>query len=506
MNTSLLGNSKFYGAELLQIIDSVAGEKGFDRAVVISAIEEAIGKAAKTKYGLEFDIRAKINGKTGMMSLVKNVTVVSDDQPTINEYTECRLSDAKKNNPDLEVGDVITEDLPPIEFGRWAAQIGRQSVVQIFRNADKLKQYNSFKDRVGTIVSGIVRKVDNRSIVIEVGRGEVSIGKDQLIPRENFRIGDRIKAYVVEVEQNERGVNIVLSRTHPMFLAQLFKQEVPEIYDGIIDIKSAARDPGSRAKIAVYSHDKNIDPIGACVGVRGSRVQAIVQELQGEKVDIVLWDPDIATFAVNALAPAEISKVILDEDHRCFEVLVPDSQLSLAIGKKGQNIKLASQLINWKLDVISESEEKERVNKEYRELAAKFVEAIGCDEMMAHWLVSEGISSVEELAYIDLEELCSIGEIEHDVAANMQNKAKEFLENKEAEISKKLSNYKVDEDLIALEAFSNEEILSLCENGIMNLQQLADLASDELTDILPGLDSEFACEVVMKARSICGMC
>ena len=310
MNTSLLGNSKFYGAELLQIIDSVAGEKGFDRTVVISAIEEAIGKAAKTKYGVEFDIRAKINGKTGMMSLVKNVTVVSDDQPTINEYTECRLSDVKKNNPELEVGDVITEDLPPVEFGRWAAQIGRQSVVQIFRNADKLKQYNSFKDRVGTIVSGIVRKVDNRSIVVEVGRGEVSIGKDQLIPRENFRIGDRIKAYVVEVDQNERGVNIVLSRTHPMFLAQLFMQEVPEIYDGIIDIKSVARDPGSRAKIAVYSHDKNIDPIGACVGVRGSRVQAIVQELQGEKVDIVLWNSDIATFAVNALAPAEISKVI----------------------------------------------------------------------------------------------------------------------------------------------------------------------------------------------------
>lgn len=505
MNTSLLVNSKFYGAELLQIIDSVAGEKGFDRAVVISAIEEAIGKAAKTKYGLEFDIKAKINGKTGIMSLVKSVTVVEDDKPTINEYTECRLCEAKKRNEDLSVGDVITEELPPIEFGRWAAQIGRQAVVQIFRNADKIKQYNAFKDRVGTIVSGIVRKVDNRSIAVEVGRGEVSINRDQLIPRETFRVGDRVKAYVVEVEQNDHGVNIVLSRTHPMFLAQLFKQEVPEIYDGIIDIKSAARDPGSRAKIAVYSHDKNIDPIGACVGVRGTRVQSIVQELQGEKVDIVLWDPDIATFAVNALAPAEISKVILDEDHRCFEVLVPDSQLSLAIGKRGQNIKLASQLIHWKLDVISESEEKERVNREHKELAAKFVESIGCDEMMAHWLVSEGVSSVEELAYIDIDELCQIGAIEQETAVNMQNKARKFLEDKEEEISQKLSNYKVDKKLIDLDAFSNEEILSLCENGIVSLQQLADLSSDELVEILPGIDSEFAGEVVIKARSMCDM-
>lgn len=505
MSTALWSNSKFYGPELLQIVDSVAGEKGLDRGVVISAIEEAVGRAAKTKYGHEYDIRAQINGKTGAITLIKVTTIVEDDKEELNEYTEKRLCDAIKENNELKVGDIITEELPPIEFGRWAAQIGRQAVTQIFKTAERIKQYNEFKDRVGTIVSGIVKRSDFSSVIIEIGRVEASIKREQLIPRESFRVGDRIRAYIVDVSQENSGPQVLLSRTHPQFLVKLFQQEVPEIYDGIIEVKSASRDPGSRAKIAVYSNDKGVDPIGACVGVRGSRVQSIVQELQGEKIDIVLWSPDIATFAVNALAPAEVSKVVLDEENKTFEVLVPDSQLSLAIGRRGQNIKLASQLINWKLEIVSESEEKERKNKEYHEKSKIFMNAIGCDEMLAHLLVAEDFTTVEELAYVDTEELSSIEGISPELAADIQDKAKTYLEKQEQLIEEELRKFDMEPELAEVEMFSAADLLNLCKNNVTKLKNLAELANDELVELVPSLDEEMANEIIMDARSRCGM-
>lgn len=505
MSTALWSNSKFYGPELLQIVDSVAGEKGLDKGIVISAIEEAVGKAAKTKYGHEFDIKAKIDNKTGAMSLLKVTTVVDDNKVDINEYTERKLSEARKINSEFNVGDVITEELPPIEFGRWAAQIGRQAVTQIFKSAERIRQYEEFKDRVGTIVSGIVKRSDFNSVTIEIGRTEAVIKRDQLIPRENFRVGDRIRAYIVEVSQENYGPQVLLSRTHPQFLVKLFTQEVPEIYDGIIEIKSASRDPGSRAKIAVYSSDKSIDPIGACVGVRGSRVQAIVQELQGEKIDIVLWSSDIATFAVNALAPAEVSKVVLDEENKMFEVLVPDDQLSLAIGRRGQNVKLASQLINWKLEVVSESDEKERKNKEYHEKSKIFMDAIGCDEMLAHLLVAEEFTTIEELAYVDIDELSAIEGIGPEVAESIQNKAKLYLEEREEKISSELNKYDFDPMVAEIKEFSAEDLLNLCKNNILDLKGIAELANDELVEIVPSLSEDQANEIIMAARKQCKM-
>lgn len=500
MRRILWNDSKFQGPELLQIVESVSGEKGLDKNVVLSAIEGAVVKAAKTKYGEEFDIRAKIDPKTGVMSIAKCHTIVENEKEDFNEHTEIRHFDALKNNPDAQIGDVVREALPPLEFGRWAAQAGRQAVGQIFKIAEKNKLYEEFKDRVGTIVGGIVKRSDFNGVTIEIGRIEVNIRRDYLILRETFRVGDRIRAYVVEVVQDELSSHILLSRIHPQFLVKLFESEVPEIYDGVIEVKSASRDPGSRAKIAVYSRDKGIDPIGACVGVRGTRVQAVVQELRGEKIDIVLWDSDIATFAVNALAPAEVSKVVLDEENKSFEVLVADDQLSLAIGRKGQNVRLASQLVGWRLEVICESEAKEKMNKEYHERSQLLMDAIGCDEMLAHLLVAEDFSSPEDLAYVDLEELSMIDGIDADLALEIQTKARKYIEETEKNLQEEIARYDFDPELLELDAFVPANLVKLGRNGILKLDDLADLANDELVEIVPELDSEMAGEIIMKAR------
>lgn len=498
MSMALWTNFKFYGPELLQVAESVAREKGIDISVVIVAMEDAIQRAAKAKYGHEYDIRASIDRKTGEVSIKKCITIVEE---VTDEFTEISLKSVQKDNPDAKVGDVISEKLPPIEFGRGSAQMGRQIVIQKFREAERERQYNEFKDRVGTIISGVVKKSEYSSVTIDIGRTEAVIRRDQLIGKENFRVGDRVRAYIVSVSAESRGPLVFLSRTHPEFLRQLFVQEVPEIYDGIIEIKSVARDPGSRAKIAVYSNDDNIDPIGACVGVRGNRVQAVVQELQGEKVDIVLWSENLATFAVNALAPAEVSKVVLDEENNKFEVLVADSQLSLAIGRRGQNVRLASQLINFNLDVVSESESIEQKNRQYHMKSRIFMDALDCDEMMAHLLVSEGFNTVEELAYTDLQELLSIEGFDDNTASELKKRAIECVKKRDNELEESIKQLGVKKDLLNFEKLEKIQILTLCEHGIKTLDNLADLDAEELQEILNNVNQNEANDIIMAARA-----
>src|ERR671922_2453233 len=382
--------------ELLQIADAVAREKAIDRGIVIAAMEDAIQKAARSRYGSETEVRAEINPKTGEMRLSRLLLVVEQVE---NDSTQISLDDAKKRNPAAQVGDYIAEPLPPLEYGRIAAQSAKQVIVQKVREAERDRQYQEYKDRIFEIVNGIVKRVEYGNVIVDLGRGEGIVRRDETLPRETFRPGDRIRAYVYDVRREQRGPQIFLSRTHPEFMAKLFAQEVPEVYEGIVTIKSVARDPGSRAKIAVVSRDASIDPVGACVGMRGSRVQAVVNELQGEKIDIIQWAPDAATFIVNALAPAEVVKVVLDEDAERIEVVVPDQQLSLAIGRRGQNVRLASQLTGWDIDILTEDEESERRTEEFRTRSQTFMEALDVDEVIAQLLVTEGFATVEEVAY-----------------------------------------------------------------------------------------------------------
>ena len=420
--------------ELLQIADAVAREKSIDRTLVLSAMEDAIQKAAKSRYGSENEIRAEIDPRTGEIKLSRLLEVV--EKVTL-DATEISLKDAKKRNPEAEVGDFIAEPLPPLDFGRVAAQNAKQVIVQKVREAERERQHEEYKDRVGEIVSGIVKRAEYGNVMIDLGRAEAIIRRDETLPRENHKLGDRVRAYVYDVRRENRGPQIFLSRTRPEFMAKLFAQEVPEIYDAIVEIKSVARDPGSRAKIAVVSKDTSVDPVGACVGMRGSRVQAVVNELQGEKIDIIQWSPDAATFIVNALAPAEVAKVVLDEESERIEVVVPDEQLSLAIGRKGQNVRLASQLTGWDIDILTEAEESERRQKEFAERTSAFVAALDVDEMIAQLLVSEGFASVEELAYVETQEVASIEGFDENTAQEIQERAREFLERQEAELTEK---------------------------------------------------------------------
>ncbi len=373
--------------ELLQIADAVAREKTIDRKIVIEAMEDAITKAAKSRYGAENDIRCEINSKTGETKLTRILTVVEQVEDDAKQVT---LADARRRKRDAEIGEEIVEALPPLDFGRVAAQNAKQVIVQKVREAERERHHDEYKDRVGEIVNGTVKRVEYGNVIVDLGRAEGIIRRDEMIPRENVRIGDRIRSYIYDVRREQRGPQIFLSRARPEFMSLLFKQEVPEIYDGIVQIKSVARDPGSRAKIAVISKDSSIDPVGACVGMRGARVQAVVGELQGEKVDIIQWNPDAATFIVNALAPAEVSKVVLDEESNRIEVVVPESQLSLAIGRRGQNVRLASQLTGWDIDILTEQEESERRQKEFTERSQLFMEALDVDEVIAQLLATEG--------------------------------------------------------------------------------------------------------------------
>ena len=464
--------------ELLQIADAVAREKGIDKRVVLQAMEDAIQRAARSRYGAENDIRAEIDPKTGETRLNRLLEVVETVE---NEATQITLDEARHKNPAARVGDFIAEPLPPIDFGRIAAQNAKQVIVQKVRDAERERQYDEYKDRIGEIVSGVVKRVEYGNIIVDLGRGEAIVRRDESLPRENFRTGDRVRAYIYDVRREQRGPQIFLSRTHPQFMAKLFGQEVPEIYDGIVEVMSVARDPGSRAKIAVRSKDSSIDPVGACVGMRGSRVQAVVGELQGEKIDIIPWSNDAASFVVNALAPAEVAKVVLDEEAERIEAVVPDDQLSLAIGRRGQNVRLASQLTGWDIDILTEAEESERRQKEFAERTQRFIEALDADEMLAQLLASEGFDSVEEIAYVEEKELSSIDGLDEDTASEIQGRAREYLAKIAAEQDAKRRELGVADDVAEVDGITPAMLVALGEAGILTLEDLAGCATDDLT-------------------------
>ncbi|AZO49208.1 MAG: transcription termination/antitermination protein NusA [Mesorhizobium sp.] len=464
--------------ELLQIADAVAREKSIDKSIVIAAMADAIQKAARSRYGQETNIRADINANTGEMKLQRLMEVVEK----VEDYaTQIAISSARERNPDAQLGDFIAEQLPPMDFGRIAAQSAKQVIVQKVREAERDRQYDEYKDRIGEIVNGTVKRVEYGNVIVDLGRGEAIIRRDELIPRENYKYGDRVRAYVYDVRREQRGPQIFLSRTHPQFMAKLFTMEVPEIYDGIIEIKSVARDPGSRAKIAVISRDSSIDPVGACVGMRGSRVQAVVGELQGEKIDIIPWSPSAASFIVNALQPAEVAKVVLDEDAERIEVVVPDDQLSLAIGRRGQNVRLASQLTGWDIDILTEQEESERRQKEFVERSALFMEALDVDEMVGQVLASEGFTSVEEVAYVDAGEIASIDGFDEDTASEIQTRAREYLEKIEAEHDDKRKALGVEDELREIPGITTAMMVTLGEDGVKTIEDFAGYAADDLT-------------------------
>jgi len=471
--------------ELLQIADAVAREKSIDKEIVIDAIEEAIQKAARTRYGAEHDIRVKIDPATGEMEIKRVVTVVDDDQPEdaeepFNDYAQQRLSDAKRNDKDAFVGKTYEEILPPFDFGRVQTQMARQVVTGKVREAERERQYEEFKDRVGEIVNGVVKRVEYGNIIVDLGRGEGIVRRDQAIPREMFNIGDRIRSYIYDVRREAKGPQIMLSRAHGGFMAKLFAQEVPEVYDGVIEIRAVARDPGSRAKMAVLSNDSSIDPVGACVGMRGSRVQAVVAELQGEKIDIIQWSPDEATFLVNALAPAEVSKVMMDEEEERVEVVVPDEQLSLAIGRRGQNVRLASQLSGWQIDIMTESQESERRQREFAERTQLFQEALDVDEVIAQLLVTEGFAAVEEVAYVDPDEIAAIEGFDESTAEELQARAREYLDKEAAEYDAKRTELGVEDALLDIEGVTLPIAVGLGEGEVKTVEDLAGLVPDDL--------------------------
>jgi transcription termination/antitermination protein NusA len=463
--------------ELLQIADSVAREKAIDRQIVLSAMEDAIQKAARARYGQETEVRAEINAKTGDIRFSRLLLVVDQID---NDANQIMVAEARKKNPAAQPGDWIAEPLPPFEFGRIAAQSAKQVIVQKVREAERDRQYEEYKDRIGDIVNGVVKRVEYGNLIIDLGRGEATIRRDELIPRETFRPGDRVRAYVYDVRREARGPQIFLSRTHPQFMAKLFRQEVPEIYDGVIEVKSVARDPGSRAKIAVLSRDSSIDPVGACVGMRGSRVQAVVNELQGEKIDIIPWSQDAATFIVNALQPAEVAKVVLDEDSARIEVVVPDDQLSLAIGRRGQNVRLASQLTGWDIDILTEAEESERRQKEFADRTATFMSALNVDEVVGQLLASEGFRSVEELAFVEPSEVEAIEGFDQDMAAEIQSRAHEYLAKVEAAQDVRRRELGVSDELREVAGVTTAMLVRFGENGIKTVEDLAGCATDDL--------------------------
>jgi N utilization substance protein A len=463
--------------ELLQIADAVAREKTIDKKIVIEAMEDAIQKAAKSRYGAENDIRCEIDPKTGEAKLTRVLAVVDDVE---NDATQINLEDAKKRNPDSKVGDMIAETLPPLEFGRVAAQNAKQVIVQKVREAERDRQFSEYKDRVGDTTNGTVKRVEYGNVIVDLGRAEGIIRRDEMIPRENVRLGDRIRAYIYDVRREQRGPQIFLTRARPEFMSALFRAEVPEIYDGVVEIKSVARDPGSRAKIAVISKDSSIDPVGACVGMRGARVQAVVNELQGEKVDIIQWNPDAASFIVNALAPAEVTKVVLDEDSNRIEVVVPEAQLSLAIGRRGQNVRLASQLTGWDIDILTEQEESERRQKEFAERTQLLMDSLDVDEVIAQLLVTEGFASIEEVAYVDLSEIAHIEGFDEGTAEQIQSRAREYLEQQEAERDAKRRELGVADELAEIPGINTAMMVALGENGVKTVEDFADCATDEL--------------------------
>lgn len=488
--------------EIVLVADTVAREKNIDKEDVFTAMEVAIQKAGRSRYGFEHDIRASIDRKTGAISLARYREVVADDAEIENEAAQLRLSDAKAYDKNIKVGEFIIDPLPPVDFGRIAAQTAKQVIVQKVRDAERNRQYEEYKEKIGTIVNGTVKRVEFGNVVLDIGKTEAVLRRDEIIPREKFKNGDRVRAYVLDVRREARGPQIFLSRTCPEFMAKLFTSEVPEIYDGIVQIMGVARDPGSKAKIAVKANDMTVDPVGACVGLRGIRVQAIVTELQGEKIDIVPYSEDRAQYLVAALAPAEVTKVVIDEENGRMEAVVPQEQFSIAIGRRGQNVKLASQLLGADIDVLTEEQEQERRANENKVRSQRFMDALDVDEMIAHLLIAEGFSTIDEIAYVDLKELADIEGFDEDVATELQNRAKEFVEKRNKDFAKKSKDLGIDEKLKTIEGLDQDMIIKLAENNVKTIDDLADLASDELIDIL-GVDTLTEVEanrIIMAAR------
>ena len=473
--------------ELIQIADAVAREKSIDRALVIDAMEDALARAARSRYGHETLVKAEINPATGETRLWRLLEVVEAIE---NDATQITLKEALHKNPEAEIGAFISEPLPPIDFGRVAAMSAKQVITQKVRDAERDRQYADYKDRIGEIVNGIIKRVEYGHVIVDLGKAEAVVRRDQQLPRENYRNGDRLRTYIMDVRREARGPQIFLSRSHPRFMAKLFEQEVPEVYDGVIEIKAVARDPGSRAKIGVMSNDNSIDPVGACVGMRGSRVQAVVNELGGEKIDIVPWSPDPATFVVNALAPAEVSKVVLDEELDRIEVVVPDEQLSLAIGRRGQNVRLASQLTGFEIDIMTEEEESTKRQEEFRQRSELFMQALDVDDMMAGLLVSEGFAKIEELAFVGIEDLTDIEGMDEETASELQARAKDWLDALAKKMDARRKELGVEDGLLEIEGLDLKMIVTLGENGVKTVEDFAGCVTDDLTGWTERVDGE----------------
>ena len=489
--------------EMLTIADAVAREKSISRDEVLEAMAQAIARAGKQKYGPEYDIRAVIDSKTGEMELSRHREVVEVLEDEEQANVAISLSEARYYDKALNLGDFLVEPLPPIDLGRIAAQSAKQVIVQKVRESERAVQYEDFKDRKGEIINGLVKRVEFGNVTVDLGRSETTMRRDELIPREIFRAGDRMRAYIFDVREEPRGTQVFLSRTHPVFLAKLFAMEVPEIYEGVVEIKSVARDPGSRAKIAVISNDQAVDPVGACVGMRGSRVQAVVKELQGEKIDIIPWTQDQAGFIVNALQPAEVSRIVMDEEASRVEVVVPDEQLSLAIGRRGQNVRLASNLTGWEIDISTETEDSEKRQREFQERTALFADALDADEFIANLLATEGFADIDDVASAAPETLAQLDGFDEALASELHSRACAFVEQREAELEARWRDLGVQDDLVALEIFGHELLIALGQADIRTRDDLADLAADELQEILAAyaIDEEDAQAIIMAARA-----
>ncbi|APG48837.1 transcription termination factor NusA [Phaeobacter porticola] len=465
--------------ELLQTAEAVAREKMIDPALVVDAMEESLARAAKSRYGSEMDIRVTIDRKTGRATFTRVRTVVEDDALE-NYQAELTVEQARQYMAEPTVGDVYVEEVPPVEMGRIAAQSAKQVILQKVREAERDRQYEEFKDRAGTIINGLVKREEYGNVIVDVGAGEAILRRNEKIGRESYRPNDRIRCFIKDVRREARGPQIFLSRTAPEFMAELFKMEVPEIYDGVIEIKAVARDPGSRAKIAVISYDGSIDPVGACVGMRGSRVQAVVNELQGEKIDIIPWNEDQPTFLVNALQPAEVSKVVLDEEAGKIEVVVPEEQLSLAIGRRGQNVRLASQLTHLDIDIMTEEEESARRQKEFEARTKLFMETLDLDEFFAQLLVSEGFTNLEEVAYVELDELLVIDGVDDGTAQELQARAADYLEAQAKAALDAARELGAEDSLIDFDGLTPQMVEALAKDGIKTLEDFATCADWEL--------------------------
>ncbi len=491
--------------EMLQVADVVAREKGIDRDIVLEAMEEAIQKAGRSKYGHDHDIRAKIDRKNGSIEMKRYREVVekfeNEEEEEVHLIT---LEQAQREKKDAKIGDFLIDDLPPLDFGRIAAQTAKQVIVQKVREAERARQFLEFKDRTGEIINGVIKRVEYGNVTIDIGggRAEGYLRREECIPREHLKNGDRVRAYIYEVREEQRGPQIFMSRTHPDFMAKLFTQEVPEIYDGVIEIKAVARDPGSRAKIAVQARDGSIDPVGACVGMRGSRVQAVVNELQGEKIDIIPWTEDLGSFIISALQPAEVAKVVMDEDKKRMDVVVPEEQLSLAIGRRGQNVRLASMLVGWDIDIMTEEEETTRRADEFKTRSEAFIEALDIDEMIVQLLIAEGFTSVREIAETPVEEMMEIEGFDEDIGQELINRAAAWIDAKDKELETKRTELGIKDDLMEFEGLKPEVLIKLGENDVKSRDDLADLAADELIEILGegSMKERDAEALIMKAR------